>query len=349
MDERRVATERFFTRSHFPIPPVDPRTWRLTLAGDMRWPGRFGLTELDRRPQRSVVAVLECAGNSRRRFGRVADGEVPWGDGAVSVAEWTGVPLREILRDAGVHASAREIVFEGADAGGGGVDRPNVRFARSLPVDVALGSPDILIATAMNGAPLDPDHGAPARLLVPGWYGMASVKWLVRIEAIDHPFSGPFQTERYVYRRSDLPGAPTTPVSRLRVKSLIVSPREAEQVPLGTPAVIRGRAWSGSEVVAQVDVDVGDGWQPARLAPGAAPHEWVAWSKVWTPRTLGPAEIAVRATDGAGYTQPDAPEPNDFQYGFNAIHRVRVDVVDPATAAPAEASSGPPAARRGPP
>ena len=327
-DERRVASERFFVRSHYPVPEIDPRTWRLTLSGELQWPGRFGLAELDRRPQRSVVAVLECAGNGRSRFGRVVEGEVPWGEGAVGVAEWSGVPLREILHDAGVRPSAKEIVFEGADGGGGGVDRPITRFARSLPVGVALGSPDILIATAMNGAPLDSEHGAPARLIVPGWYGMASVKWLSRIEALDHPYRGPFQTEKYVFRHAQLGGGETVPVTRLRVKSIIVSPVAFTRVPVGEPVVLRGRAWSGSDAIAKVEVDVGDGWQPARLLPSSSPYEWIAWSRIWVPRAPGPVEIAARATDGAGYTQPDVPDLNDLQYGMNAVHRVPVEVVE---------------------
>lgn len=323
-----MASERFFTRAHFPIPALDPRTWRLTLAGEIDWPGRIGLVELDSRPQRSVVAVLECAGNGRRRFGRVVDGEVPWGEAAVGAAEWTGVPLRELLRDAGVRSTAAEVLFEGADGAAAGFERPIEHYCRSLPIDVALGSPDLLIATSMNGVPLEPDHGAPARLIVPDWYAMASVKWLSRIEVLDHPFEGRFQTEKYVYRHRELGEGAPVPVTRLRVKSLIVSPEESARITAGQPTIVRGRAWSGAGAIAKVEVDVGGGWETARLVPGTGPHDWTSWSWIWVPKRTGLVEIAARASDAPGYVQPERPELNDFQYGQNAVHRVRVQVLE---------------------
>jgi DMSO/TMAO reductase YedYZ molybdopterin-dependent catalytic subunit len=327
-DERRVAPERLFTRSHYPIPALDPRTWRLVLAGELEWPGSIGLGELDSRPQRSVAAVLECAGNGRRRFGTVVAGEVPWGEAAVGAAEWSGVPLRDLLRDAGVRPSTKEVLFVGADGLAAQFDRPVERYARSLPLETAMGSDDILVATSMNGVPLEAEHGAPARLLVPGWYGMASVKWLVRVEALDHAFEGRFQTDRYVFRHQALGSGETTPVRQLRVKSLIVSPTEGAEVRVGETTIVRGRAWSGSGAILRVEVDLGSGWEPAGLAPGSGPHDWTAWSKVWTPRQAGPVELRARAADEAGYTQPDAAEPNDFQYAQNAVHRVRVQAVE---------------------
>jgi DMSO/TMAO reductase YedYZ molybdopterin-dependent catalytic subunit len=327
LDERRVASERFFVRSHFPVPTLDPRTWRLTLAGEIDWPGAIGLDELDRRSQRSVVAVLECAGNGRRRFGEVVAGEVPWGDGAVGAAEWSGVPLRELLRDAGVRSTAKEVLFVGADGNPAQFDRPAERFARSLPIEAAIGSPDVLIATSMNGVPLDPEHGAPARLVVPGWYGMASVKWLRRIEVLDHPFSGRFQTERYVYGHARLGTGPTAPVTRVRVKSLILSPAPGSELKAGEPVVVRGRAWSGESAVAGVEVDLGNSWEPAGVVRGSGPFDWVAWSKVWTPHAPGEFELWARATDERGIAQPEEAEANDFQYAQNGVHRVRVRVV----------------------
>ncbi len=319
-----TPNDGFFVRSHFPTPKIRASTWRLTIGGEVKRPRRWSLAELRELPHTQVAATLECAGNSRRRLPRVAEGELRWGDHAVGSAVWGGVPLSDLLEDARPLDGAREVVFSGADKGG--TAAPARGFARSLCVDRAEGEPPVLVATEMNGSPLPPDHGWPARLVVPGWYGMAWVKWLTAVRVRTAPFRGYYQTSRYVYRSSREGRTALEPVTRLRVKSLIVLPTEGERLARDRSTLISGKAWSGAGPVRLVEVDAGSGWEPARLALGRGPHDWASWTYRWTPRRAGRWAVRVRATDAEGETQPEEPTDNDFQYGTNSIHRVEVVV-----------------------
>src|SRR5437868_873733 len=192
-----MPTDRFYLRDHFPIPDLDGEHYRLSVRGLVKRPLEVSLSDLHNLPSESRVVTLECAGNGRSLYDPAVPGE-PWGLGAVSTAEWTGVPLVELLDRAGMQPGATEIIFRGADGGRvANLDAP-VRFERSLAVD-QIRDLDPLLAYAMNGEPLSALHGYPLRLIVPGWYAVASVKWLTEIIVTDRAFDGFFQTARYWY------------------------------------------------------------------------------------------------------------------------------------------------------
>jgi DMSO/TMAO reductase YedYZ molybdopterin-dependent catalytic subunit len=313
-----------YLRTNFGVPDPAAVGGHLAVGGRVGRPLRVPWDELRALPQRTVVATMECAGNDRVAMRPLPEGE-PWLGGAVSTVEWTGVPLAELLAWAGVAADAVEVLATGADAGprgDAGTPAP-VPFARSLPLaDAALG--DALVALAMNGRPLTPAHGAPARLVVPGWYGMASVKWLVRLDALAEPYDGYFQRRRYVYDD----GGGVQPVSRMRVKSAVVAPADGARVACGRVAVW-GWAWSGGGAIAAVDVAVGGGdrWTPARLSPPASPHAWARWEAEVRLDAPGRHVLRSRARDAGGAVQPEAPPWNRLGYGNNAVRAVVIDAV----------------------
>ena len=314
LDGRVVPVGDFFVRSHFAVPAIAPGGWRCAVdGGALDWNALRGL------PSRKVTVTLECAGNGRTLLTPAVKG-APWRLGAVATAEFEGVPLREILDRGSVGAGAREILFTGADSGAV-PDGRTVTFERSLPIDVAR-DPDVLVAWGMNGAPLDPHHGAPVRLVGPGWYGVASVKWLVGIRALATPYAGYFQSENYVYRGS--PAFPDgTPVAKARVRSMIASPEEGATVPAGTIEV-KGSAWSGGGPIARVEVSVDGGatWTDAVLEKPLSPYAATPWTAHVEVR--GAVELQTRATDGSGEAQPDSAPWNALGYGNNSVQRVSV-------------------------
>ncbi len=319
----RTPAEGLFVRSHFPTPAEPATPWRLEVGGAVAHPRRWSLEELEELPQARVAATLECAGNSRTRFARAADGELRWDDRAVGAALWEGVRLSTLLDHAAPRGPAREVVFSGADRGEVGGRRR--AFARSLSVpEAARGT--AVVALRMNGEPLRPEHGGPVRLVVPGWYGMAWVKWLTQIAVRRSPFRGYYQRSRYVYRRLQDGRAVSRPVTRLRVKSIIVTPTPGERIARAPRQVVHGRAWSGGSPVTRVDVDVGEGWRAAELVPGEGPYDWSDWSYSWSPARPGPTVVRARAADAQGEVQPESADDNDFQYGNNAIQSVPVVV-----------------------
>lgn len=326
----RTPTSEFYTRNNNPIPRIDPRDWRLELAAFEREMS-LTLDAVKALPSHSMDVVLECAGNGRTFFDPLPEG-TPWRERAVACARFRGARLRDVLERAGVPGDTVEVVFLGADQG-------KVPFERSLPLDAALHE-DTLIAYEMNDAPLEPKHGAPLRLLVPGWYGVASVKWLARIRASTTPFVGHYQTERYVYQAAK--GAPATPVREKRVNSIVAEPVPGATVRAGAPLRVRGWAWSGAAEIARVDVslDGGASWRAAELGPPPQRHAWRAWSLTSTP-VAGEAVILARARDAAGNSQPDKPEWNLHGYGYHAPRpRVISAVADlPAPVDGAEAKS----------
>src|SRR4051812_16167819 len=194
-----TPTRLFFVRNHFTVPTLDLAAWRLTVEGRVKKRRAWTWEELVDLPDRTVFATVECAGNGRSFLAQRAAG-VQWGAGAVGHAEWTGVPLKVVLEQAGLEAVSLEGVFVVSD-GGTEADPPGtMRFEGSLPLAKAL-HPDTLLAFRMNGETLEPAHGSPLRLFVPGWYGVASVKWLRRIEVVNKPFRGYFQSVKYTVQR----------------------------------------------------------------------------------------------------------------------------------------------------
>jgi DMSO/TMAO reductase YedYZ molybdopterin-dependent catalytic subunit len=232
----------FFVRNHFDVPAIDLTAWRLRVEGCVRHPAEWTWEELTALPDRSVFATVECAGNGRSFLKQRMPG-VQWGAGAVGHAEWTGVPLRLVLEKAGLQPGAVEVLFEGCDRGSEADHPEPMHFARSLPLAKAL-HPDTLLATRMNGELLEPAHGSPLRLFVPGWYGVASVKWLRRIEVLDRPFQGYYQSVKYTVQRQTAQRVQTEVVGPMAVKAEFIRPQPEAVLGVGTNRLV-GLAWAG--------------------------------------------------------------------------------------------------------
>lgn len=316
---------------HYDIPEVDPDTWALEVTGRVERPVRLTLADLRARPARTVAVTMECAGNGRARLSPRPLSQ-PWLVEAVGTAEWTGVPLRDVLEEAGLRPDAIEVVFTGLDRGVElGVEQ---YYTRSLPVTEALEE-DVLLAYEVAGVPLPPQHGFPLRLVVPGWYGMANVKWLARIEAVSEPYTG-FQ-HTVAYRLRSAPQEPGVPVTRMEPRALMIPPgipdfhTRRRFLTLG-PCLLQGRAWSGFRPVEAVEVsaDGGQTWHPAALGDDQPSlHAWRSWFFSWEPAGPGDYELCCRARDAAGHTQPLAGPWNLQGYASNAVQRVAVTVAPP--------------------
>lgn len=319
-----MPNAHFYVRNHFQIPQLDPASFRLTVGGLVERPLRLSLADLHRMPSQTSVVTLECAGNGRTNFEPPVPGE-KWDVGAVSTAQWTGVPLAEVLDRAGVRMGAREVLFRGADGGTLEGHSEPIRFERSLRLDAARDR-DLLLAYAMNGEPLPVQHGYPLRLVVPGWYAVASVKWLSEIELIDGPFAGHYQADTYWYEWDRDGQVVREPVTLQRVRSLITEPAPNQEVQRGELA-IRGVAWSGAAPIERVELSVGGGsWQAARLVTERQRHGWQWWELITRVEEPGVVTLRTRATDFAGRTQPERAEWNRLGYGNNSIHQVPVRI-----------------------
>jgi DMSO/TMAO reductase YedYZ molybdopterin-dependent catalytic subunit len=305
-----------FVRTHFTPPTLDARQHRLRVDGAVAQPLSLTLSELRALPRNSVTVTLECAGNHRAQMLPLPAGE-PWLSGAVSTASWSGPPLGLVLDRAGVRDDAVEILVAGADHGRPAGASAATAFARALPLDVARAA-HVILALEMNGHAIPIEHGAPVRLIVPGWYGMASVKWVAHVVALTEPFSGWFQTERYVYVRD----GDKRPVDLARVTSLLVSPAKHARVACGrVPAW--GWAWSGAAAITAVDVSLDGGpFAPARLDAPLAPHAWRRFELALEVAVAGRHTVRTRARDAAGRVQPEVAEWNLHGYGNHAMQTV---------------------------
>jgi len=311
---------------HFDIPYVEAGEWRLELGGLIEQPASLTLDNIRRRSAITMPVTMECAGNGRALLDPRPVSQ-PWHLEAVGTAEWTGTPLKELLREAGVRDQANEILFTGLDRG---VQGDEVQYyQRSLSLEEALRD-EVLLVYEMNGRPLEPQHGFPLRLVVPGWYGMTSVKWLTSIEAIRGPFEGYQMTGSYRYSRdADDPGEP---VSLLKVRSLMVPPgipdfvTRVRLVEAGT-VTLTGRAWAGRLDVSGVEVSTngGESWSAARLDEPIGRLAWRGWSYHWVAKP-GAYTLCVRARDSEGDAQP-VDQPWTYQgMGNNMVQRVDVVV-----------------------
>jgi sulfane dehydrogenase subunit SoxC len=311
---------------HFDIPLVDPGAWRLEVGGRVRHPLSLDLASLRARPARTLAVTLECAGNGRALL-EPRPLSQPWLLEAVGTAEWTGTLLGPILEEAGVRSDGVEVVFTGLDRGvQGDVEQD---YARSLPLADALDC-DVLLAYAVNGQPLPPQHGFPLRLIVPGWYGMTHVKWLSSISVVDEPFRGWQQDVAYRLRASEEEQG--SPVTRMLPRSLMVPPgipdfMTRERFLAAGRCVLEGRAWSGRAPIVRVEVSVDGGatWDDASLGPALSPYAWSGFTYDWNAEP-GEHELSSRATDANGDTQPVAPEWNFDGFCNNAVQRTRVTV-----------------------
>lgn len=312
VDGRVVAAGRHYVRTHFALPSAPDR---IVLDGAVRATREITLDEVRGSANRTIDVTLECAGNGRRFLDPPVPGE-QWALGAVGNATWTGVSLGELVRG-NVLPSATELLFRGADEGTPKDLGRRIAYERSLPVAIALED-DVLVAYEMNGAPIPAEHGGPLRLIVPGWYGMASVKWLARITALERPFAGFFQTDRYVIEGR--------PLRSIEPRAVITRPADGARVPSGHVAV-RGYAWSGHAPIARVELSdtSGAALGSCDLADDASPYAWRAF-RITAELGPGEHEIVARATDRAGNTQPTAPRWNALGYANNAARPVRLRV-----------------------
>jgi sulfite oxidase len=327
-----TATDAFYVRGHGAVPEIDPDAWRLRVGGLVERELELSLATLrEAFREREVTATLQCAGNRRAGLVAIRDipGEAPWGPGATGTATWTGVALADVIGLAGPLPGAAHAGFDGADMCPEA--KPAQRFGGSIPLDKAR-RPEVLLAWGMNGAPLEPVHGAPLRVVVPGYIGARSVKWLERIELRSRPWQGYFQHVVYRLLPEDGtvgPGA-GMPLGLVALNADVLSPADGATVPAGSIEV-RGYAFAGGERhVARVDVSL-DGaasWRQAELLDDLGPWAWRHW-RIAVELERGEHEIVVRAWDSSAATQPEdeAALWNPKGYVNNARPRVRVRAV----------------------
>ena len=327
-----TPTRLFFVRNHFDIPQIELAGWRLAVGGLAERTLLLTYDELNDLPQRTLLATLECAGNGRS-FLTPRQAGVPWGAGAVAHAEWSGVPLADVLELAGVKEGAAHVICTGADRGSESDHPEPMHFARGLPLAKACHR-DTLLALRMNGEPLTPSHGFPVRLLVPGWYGVASVKWLAKIELSAAPLTGYFQTHKYTIKQRTADGSQTVGIQGMAVKSEIVRPFAGERLAAGRQRVV-GLAWAGEEGIARVEVstDGGGSWHDAELLGPSAPYSWTLWEYAAILREAGPRQILSRATSTGGRVQPAEHDPLLGGYMIHFSRPIEVVVESRAAAA----------------
>lgn len=323
-----TPNDRFFVRNHTRPPEIDVDTWRLLVTGDgVLGDTTYSLDDLKAFTTTTCERALECTGNGRRLFAEQQSEPRPgtqWGLGAIGVARWTGVPLSTVLRHAGLLADAVQVMPVGLDDAyvEDGVDYGRVR--RPLPLAKALD--DTLIAWEMNGEPLPPDHGFPARLIVPGWVGIAGIKWLGELRVTTTVVDSPWNT-RWYRMHGDGWSDNDAVLGRMPVKSII---DVTGDLAVGRRAVLRGRAWSGEATISVVEIstDGGAAWHETTLTGANEPSGWVEWEHPWTPDRAGPHELVTRATDSRGRRQPARAPDNDDGYLFWAAIRHPVVVAE---------------------
>jgi len=312
---------------HFDVPNIDTSAHRLDFGDGFDAPFSLTIDDIRTMPQQSMPVTLECAGNGRSSLSPRAH-SMPWGVEAVGTSLWTGTPLAPLIARAKPKKGTHDIVFSGADRGfDKGVEH---FFGRSLTLS-QLESLDVLLVYEMNGQPLLPQHGAPLRIIVPGWYGMASVKWLTRIEALDCAYQGYQQVQTYRYRKNK--NDPGEPVTTMRVKALMTPPGIPDWITRVRHlrpgrVTLTGRAWSGAGVaIKQVEFHDGERWTIAQLGPSQGRYAWTQWSVEWD-ATPGEHMLSCRATDTNGNQQPMEPRWDASGFGNNLVQRVPVFVDD---------------------
>jgi len=300
----------FFIRNHFATPKISEDKWSLEIVGLVAKPVKLSYSDLLLASSVRRSVTMECAGNLS-------------GGRGVSTSVWTGLPLGDILKDAGVTAGATTVIFHGADTGEGDGLAAGTHFARAIPIEKAMDS-STLLAYEMGGAPLPAEHGFPLRALVSGWYGMDSVKWLTRIEISQEPFKGYFQQERYVAVKAN---GEKQAITRMRINSKFLRPLDGEEI-RGKSYSIEGVAWAGESKVSKVELRFdGGAWQTAVLGESPIPLVWTSWSYGWSVPRPAAYTIEVRATDDIGNSQPLARDPERRDdYELNAPHRIGVTV-----------------------
>ena len=329
-----TPNDAFYVRWHLQFIPttVDLRTWRLKVGGHVERPLELSMDDLRRMPACSVVAVNQCSGNSRGLFDPHMPG-AQWGNGAMGNARWTGVPLCDLLRRAGLKGGAVDVSFGGLDRGGF-ASVPD--FVKSLEVRRAL-DPDVLVAYEMNGEPLPMLNGFPARLVVPGWYATYWVKALTDIAVLSQSFDGYWMSKAYripAPGSTDAPGRlaeRTVPINRMNVRSFFVTPPPETRLVRGQSHQLEGIAFDGGDGIRQAEVssDGGSTWQEAELGQDLGRFSFRRWRLSWRPSAAGPHRLLVRATNGAGQTQPLPAEAGWNRSGYmrNVTEELSLDVI----------------------
>ena len=320
-----TPNDLFFVRHHWNPMYPGVRTWKLAVDGEVETPLALTLADLKRLPRTTVTCILQCAGNGRGLFRPTVPG-VQWKYGAVGNARWAGVRVADILEKAGVKATGKHLHTFGSDKPPENVPP----FSRSIEMEKALS--DCILAYEMNGEPLSQLHGAPARLVVPGWAGDHWMKWATRLSPQPEPQKGFYMDTAYRFPRS--PGEPGVvfkpeemePVKELAVKSNIVDAPAAAKV--GKGIELRGFAFSGAPDISKVELTDDDGstWFEARLAAEHDPWAWRLWSLRYVPKAPGTLRLAARATDSKGSIQPKEAVWNQSGYLHNAWHTVEIEV-----------------------
>jgi len=323
LEESETPSPLTFRRNHFPFPVISIQQHFLTITGLVKTPVTLHYNQITSMPSRTVTTLVECSGNKRAYFEPKVFGE-QWTGGAISQGNWKGVPLSYLLSLTGINAGAREIVFQGEDYGP--KKGHHVYFERSLPLKKAL-DPHVIIAWEHNQKPLSPKHGFPFRLIVPGWYGMASVKWLKTIRVLDHQFSGPFQIDDYVYYPYKDQDKDSFPVTMNRVNSIIQQPLDRQILKSGVH-VITGLAWTGEGVIASIEIslDNGETWETLPIHDTPHKYQWVKWSYSYVFEKNHEYTIQVRAFDSNGQSQPDQAFWNRKGYGYNEVSQIKVQI-----------------------
>lgn len=324
LDDDTTPIEAFYVRNNGALPPpADWGAWHLRIDGEVERPLDLTLEELRSLGEVTRFLVLECAGNGRSAFSPQANGN-QWTHGGVGCAAWTGVPLARVLERAGLRPTARHTAHFGSDEA----------LSRGIPIEKAL-DPSTLLVWGMNGEALPRVHGGPLRLIVPGWAGSASQKWLTRITLRDREHDGPGMTG-LSYKIPTRPISPDEPVDpatfrtleALPVRAVITHPVDGAILPAGSRSLaLRGRAWAGAHLVRLVEVSIDGGatWHPAELEAPRNDYDWQRWS-VSVPVGDSSYEVLARGTDASGATQPFEPAWNPQGYAGNAMHRVAVRV-----------------------
>lgn len=325
-----TPTALHYVRNHYPVPNLEERTFQLQVFGRVQRPLTLTLGDLRKMKKKTVTVTMECAGNGRSFLPIKAKG-VQWAQGAVSTAEWTGTPLAEVLALARLEKDAVEVVFDSADKGDPkkeGQPPGLLSFNRSISLTKA-GSPEVLLAYEMNGQPLPPNHGYPLRAIVPGWYGMASVKWLTRVIVTRDRFDGFDQTIDYAYWRNGEDGLPRlSPLTVMQPKAQIATPEAGAKRSCGEKVRVFGAAWAGEKELRSVQVssDGGKNWQEATFIDKGIPYCWRRWEWMWTPKVKGEAVLMAKATDATGATQPLTHDAGRRSYMINFVQRTPVTI-----------------------
>jgi DMSO/TMAO reductase YedYZ molybdopterin-dependent catalytic subunit len=328
LDTFLTPVDRFYVRCHHEFPSIDLPSWRLRIGGDVANPLELDYAQLAEMEMRTITVTMECAGNGRAFLEPQRDG-AQWEGGAVGTAAWTGVPLSALLTRAGVSDQACEVILQGADQGQ--IKEPprpagKIHYARSLPL--AKATHDVLLALQMNGQKLTQAHGFPLRAVVPGWYGMAAVKWLTGITVTREPYHGYYQTIDYAYWERGSTTPTLLPIREMRVKAQIARPGFAEAVRAGQAYRVHGAAWTTAAEITRVEVstDSGRTWQDATLLGPSLPNVWRLWEYRWeVPPAPGKTVLLARATDSTGRTQP--AEHHDDRGSYLIHHWLPIEVV----------------------